>query len=94
MLESVIQNKGSLLILASPSQPPLIFEKVISIAESENVSSEILLEAHYFLIECYKNEKNGDKVLFHFDKSILLSAKNQQLQQQMIAAKQKYIEKN
>jgi tetratricopeptide (TPR) repeat protein len=70
------------------------FEKVILIAESENVSSEILLEAHYFLIECYKNEKNDDKVIFHFDKAILLSAKNQQMQHQMIVAKKKYIEKN
>ena len=70
------------------------FEKVISIADTENVSSEILLEAHYFLIECYKNEKHDNKVLYHFDKAILLSVENQQLQQQMIAAKQKYLEKD
>jgi tetratricopeptide (TPR) repeat protein len=70
------------------------FEKVLAIAANSSVSDEILLEAHYFLIECFKSENNAEKVLFHFDKAILLSESNQKMKEQMIIAKEKYKEKN
>jgi tetratricopeptide (TPR) repeat protein len=70
------------------------FEKVLAIAEKSPVSDDILLEAHYFLIECFKSENIQEKVLFHFDKAILLSDSNQKMKEQMIIAKKKYKEKN
>ena len=69
------------------------FEKVLAIAETKTVSQEILLEANYFLIECYKKENNKEKVLFHFDNTIRLSASKPEMQSQMIRAKQEYIDK-
>ncbi|BDS13579.1 tetratricopeptide repeat protein [Aureispira anguillae] len=69
-------------------------EKVLAIAENESVSDEILLEANYFLIDCYKQEKNKEKVLFHYDNTIRLSASMSSMQEQMIRAKQNYINNN
>ncbi len=69
-------------------------EKVLEIAEKKTVSSEILLEANYFLIDCYKAENNKEKVLFHYDNTIRLSAPKPSMQEQMIRAKQNYINNN
>lgn len=66
-------------------------EKVLEIAEEKAVSDEILLEANYFLIDCYKAEGNKEKVLFHYDNTIRLSASKPSMQEQMIRAKQNYI---
>lgn len=69
-------------------------EKVLAIAEKKIVSDEVLLEANYFLIECYKAEKNKEKVLFHYENTIRLSASKPSMQEQMIRAKQNYINNN
>lgn len=69
-------------------------EKVLAIAERKSVSDEILLEANYFLIDCYKAEKNKEKVLFHYDNTIRLSALKPSMQEQMVRAKQNYINNN
>jgi len=68
------------------------FEQVLAIAETQAVSEELLLEANYFLIECYKKEDNKEKVLFHFDEAIRLSASSPPVQEKMVQAKQDYIE--
>lgn len=70
------------------------FEKVLAIAEKKSVSDEVLLEANYFLIDCYKAEKNKEKVLFHYDNTIRLSASKPSMQEQMVRAKQNYINNN
>lgn len=69
-------------------------EKVLTIAETKPVSDEILLEANYFLIDCYKAENNKEKVLFHYDNTIRLSASKPSMQEQMVRAKQNYIKNN
>lgn len=69
-------------------------EKVLAIAEKKPVSDEILLEVSYFLIDCYKAEKNKEKVLFHYDNTIRLSASKPSMQEQMVRAKQNYINNN
>lgn len=69
-------------------------EKVLAIAETQPVAEEILLEVHYFLINCYKEEKNKEKVLFHYNNTIHLSASKPSMQEQMIRAKQNYINNN
>jgi tetratricopeptide (TPR) repeat protein len=69
-------------------------EKVLAIAEKKSVSEEVLLEANYFLIDCYKAEKNKEKVLFHYDNTIRLSASKPSMQEQMVRAKQNYINNN
>lgn len=69
-------------------------EKVLEIAENQPVSTDILLEANYFLIDCYKQEKNKEKVLFHYDNTIRLSASKPSMQEQMMRAKQQYINNN
>jgi tetratricopeptide (TPR) repeat protein len=68
------------------------FERVLAIAKTQAVSEEILLEANTFLIECYKRESNKEKVLFHFDEAIKLSASSRAFQEKMIQGKQNYIE--
>lgn len=70
------------------------FEKVLALSESQNVSDNILLEVHYFLIECYKEASNNDKVLFHYDKTIELSKENTSMQDKMKQAKEDYIKNN
>ncbi len=70
------------------------FEKVLAIAESKPVEKNILLEANFFLVECYKAENNKEKILYHYEKCIELSADNSKMQQEMIKAKQHYIENN
>ncbi len=69
------------------------FEKVLEIAESKPISKEIQLEAHYFLIDCYKQEENSEKVLYHYDKMIALSEGQPAMQDQMIRAKQQYLDR-
>lgn len=70
------------------------FEKVLAIAANQSVSDNILLEAHYFLIECYRGEANKEKVLYHFDKAIELSADNSVMQDKMTQAKNEYLKNN
>lgn len=67
------------------------FEKVLAIAEQESVSEELLLEAHYYLIECYKEEKDDAKIIEHYDIAIELAASKPEMQAQMTRAKQDYI---
>jgi len=69
-------------------------ENVLTIAETKTVSEEVLLEANYFLIDCYKAENNKEKVLFHYDNTIRLSASKPSMQEQMVRAKQNYINNN
>lgn len=69
------------------------FEKVLALAEHQAVSDNVLLEANYFLIECYKQEGNNEKVLYHYDEAIRLSASKGGMQEQMTRAKQEYIDK-
>jgi len=69
-------------------------EKVLAIAKKKPVSDEILLEVSYFLIDCYKAENNKEKVLFHYDNTIRLSASKPSMQEQMVRAKQNYINNN
>lgn len=68
------------------------FEKVIAIAKNQEVSDEILLEAHYYLIECYKQENNKEKVLLNYDGAIELSTSKPEMREQMKRAKQDYID--
>lgn len=67
------------------------FEKVLEIAERKKVPNSVLLEAHYFLVDCYKNDDNKSKVLYHYDKMIELSANQPGIQSQMERAKDEYI---
>jgi hypothetical protein len=69
------------------------FEKVLEIAETKPVAEEILLEAHYFLIDCYKQEENSEKVLYHYNKMDELSAGQPAVQAQMKRAKEQYLER-
>jgi len=69
-------------------------EKVLAIAKKKTVSGEVLLEVSYFLIDCYKAENNKEKVLFHYDNTIRLSASKPSMQEQMVRAKQNYINNN
>lgn len=69
------------------------FEKVLEIATVKPVSNKFLLEAHYFLIDCYKKEENSEKVLYHYDKMIELSEKQPAVQDQMKRAKQQYLQR-
>lgn len=68
------------------------FENVLEIAKTKPVAEELLLEAHYFLIDCYKQEENSEKVLYHYNKMIELSAEQPAVQEQMKRAKQQYLE--
>lgn len=70
------------------------FENVLSLAQKRRVSKNILLEVHYFLIECYKEEVDKNKVVFHFDKTIELSEDNPSMQDKMRQAKKEYIKNN
>lgn len=70
------------------------FEKVIAIAATKAVDSKILMEAHYFLIECYETEQSHDKVLFHYDACIKLSENSSVIRQKLEEAKQQYIKTN
>ena len=70
------------------------FEKVLSLAQKRRVSKNILLEVHYFLIECYKEEADKDKVVFHVDKTIELSEDNPSMLDKMKQAKKEYIKNN
>lgn len=69
------------------------FEKVLEIAEMKPVADEILLEAHYFLIDCYKQEENSEKVLYHYNKMDELSAGQPAVQAQMKRAKEQYLDR-
>ncbi|MFK7798658.1 MAG: tetratricopeptide repeat protein [Aureispira sp.] len=69
------------------------FEKVLEIAETKPVVDEILLEAHYFLIDCYKQEENSEKVLYHYNKMDELSAGQPAVQAQMKRAKEQYLDR-
>lgn len=69
------------------------FEKVLAIAETKPVTLDILLEAHYFLIDCYKRENKEEKVLYHYENTIRLSVSKPEMQEQMIRAKQDYMNK-
>lgn len=68
------------------------FEKVLEIAENKPVGDKLLLEAHYFLIDCYKQDNNSEKVLYHYNKMIELSADQPAVQDQMKRAKQQYLD--
>lgn len=68
------------------------FENVLAIAEKQFVPETTLLEANYFLVECYKQEDNYEKVLLHYDNTIRLSAASAGMQDQMRRAKQDYID--
>jgi|GEM_PF-146870 len=68
------------------------FENVLAIAETQAVLETTLLEANYFLVECYKQEDNYEKVLLHYDNTIRLSASSAGMQDQMRRAKQDYID--
>lgn len=70
------------------------FEKVISIAQSQSVEAKILMEAHYFLIECYQTEKAHEKVIEHYNACITLSDEGSVIRQKLEDAKQQYIETN
>lgn len=70
------------------------FEKVLEIATTKPVSEEILLEAHYFLIDCYKQEENSEKVLYHYNMMIELSGEQPSVKAQMERAKQQYLERS
>jgi len=70
------------------------FEKVISIAQSKSVEAKILMEAHYFLIECYQTEKAHEKVIKHYDACITLSDEGSVIRQKLEDAKQQYIKTN
>jgi len=49
------------------------FERIIAIADSAEVDSGTLVEAHFSLTECYKKLNQKEKVLYHFDQAIALS---------------------
>ncbi|MGH1338092.1 MAG: tetratricopeptide repeat protein [Aureispira sp.] len=68
------------------------FEKVLEIATTRPVSEEILLEAHYFLIDCYKQEENSEKVLYHYSMMIEGSEGQPAVRAQMKRAKQQYLD--
>jgi len=70
------------------------FEKVISIAQSQSVEAKVLMEAHYFLIECYQTERAHEKVIEHYDACITLSDEGSVICQKLKDAKQQYIETN
>jgi len=70
------------------------FEKVIEIAKEKSVASNILMEANYFLIECYESTGNHEKVLEHYDACIALSDSGSVIQQKLKDAKQQYIQTN
>lgn len=69
------------------------FEKVLEIAKTKPVPEELLLEAHFFLIDCYKEEGNSEKVLYHYDKMIAFSEEQPAVQDQMKRAKQQYLDR-
>jgi tetratricopeptide (TPR) repeat protein len=66
------------------------FEKVLAIAQKQPVADDILLEAHYFLVECYKQEGNKEQVLSHYENAIRLSASQPDMQAQITRAMQSY----
>jgi len=70
------------------------FEKVISIAQSQSVEAKVLMEAHYFLIECYETEKSHEKVIEHYDACITLSDEGSVIRKKLEDAKQQYIKTN
>lgn len=70
------------------------FEKVLAIALKQPVSQDILLEAHYYLVECFKNEGDKEKTLEHYKMAIQLSASKPEMQDEIKRAMQSYMEKN
>ncbi len=67
------------------------FEKVISIAQKEYVPLQILAEAYFYLIECYKAENNKDKVLELYDTVIDLTTERPDIKQSLIAGRNEYL---
>lgn len=70
------------------------FEKIIALSSSQDVDNALLLEAHYFLIECYKSNDNIDKVKFHFDSAIELAADNPAVQEELLDQKNIFLNNN
>lgn len=70
------------------------FEKIIALSSSQNVDNALLLEAHYFLIECYKSANNIEKVKFHFDSAIELAADNPAVQEELLDQKNIFLNNN
>lgn len=66
------------------------FEKVLEIAETTGVEREIKLEAHFFLADAYKEEENTEKVLYHYDQMLGLTADQPAVQEQLRRAKEQY----
>lgn len=68
------------------------FEKVTTIATAEK-DREDLLEAHFLLVECYKQLKNTEKILYHYDQCIALTKSDKLMQNDLINARKQF-EKN
>jgi tetratricopeptide (TPR) repeat protein len=67
------------------------FEKVLEIAAKKpDAESALILEAHFSLAECYKQQENKEKALFHYKKCIELTANNPTVQQELKATLEKF----
>ncbi|MCP4443666.1 MAG: hypothetical protein GY810_32580 [Aureispira sp.] len=69
------------------------FEKVITIADAQQ-NREDLLEAHFLLVECYKQLNNSEKVLYHYNQCIVLTESDKPMQDDLINAKNEFEQKN
>ena len=70
------------------------FEKIIALSSTQDVDNALLLEAHYFLIECYKATDDIEKVKFHFDSAIKLAANNPAVQEELLDQKNIFLNNN
>jgi len=70
------------------------FEKVLEIAQRKSVPMQTVTEAYFYLIECYKNESNKEKVLALYDEVITLTSDIPKIRNSFEAAKNNYIQKS
>ena len=68
------------------------FERVLELAVTQPVERETKLEAHFFLIEAYKQEENAEKVSYHYTQMVQLTADQPGVQEQLLRAQAEYIE--
>lgn len=62
------------------------FLKVLEISQTQPIETELLVEVHYSLADCYQKSGQRDKMLYHFDQCIALSP-TEEIRQQFISLK-------